>query len=244
MKVRRLYASVIRNGSPIWAESVTPKSDKVIRLVQRRLAIRVVRSYGTISHDTALALAVSFGILAAADTEEYKQIQALRRSVGSVTRAEKTQIRQMELQIDRNRWKEILFKKKESSRAIAAVLAHWDQRLDRGAGTLTYRVTQMIRGHGCFGEYLHRIEAEETPACQEYGAEGNTAQHVLEVCPHFQEQRQVLKDIVGNDTSLAVIVEVLVEKERGRIAITRFCEEVMATKKITESSWGTCDPAR
>ena len=41
-----------------------------------------------------------------------------------------------------------------------------------------------------------------------------------------------------------MIVEVLVEKERGRIAITRFCEEVMATKEITESSWGTCDPAR
>ena len=76
--------------------SVTRKSDKVIRRVQRRLAIRVVRGYRTISHDTALALAgmVPFGILAAADIEAYKQIQALRRSVGSVTRAEKTQIRE------------------------------------------------------------------------------------------------------------------------------------------------------
>ena len=102
----------------------------------------------------------------------------------------------------------------------------------------------MIRRHECFGEYLHRIGTEETPACQEYGAEVDTAKHVLEVCPSFQEQRQVLKDTAGNDTSLTVIVEVLVEKERGRIAITRFCEEVMATKEITESSWGTCDPAR
>ena len=57
-----------------------------------------------------------------------------------------------------------------------------------------HRVTQMIRGHGCFGEYLHCIGAEETPACQEYGAEVDTAQHVLEVFPRFQEQRQVLKD--------------------------------------------------
>ena len=109
MKVRRLYASVIRsmimNGSPIWAESVTPKSDKVIRRVQRKLAIRIVRGYVTISHDTALALAgvVPLGIRAAAYAEEYKQIQALRRRVDSVTRAEKTQIRQKELQIDRNR---------------------------------------------------------------------------------------------------------------------------------------------
>ena len=99
-------------------------------------------------------------------------------------------------------------------------------------------------GHGCFGEYLHRIGAKETPACQECGAEVDSAQHILEVCPRFQEQWQVLKDTVGNDASftLPVIVGVLVEEEGGRI--TRFCEEVMATKEITESSWGTCDPAR
>ena len=175
--------------------SVTRKSDKVIRRVQRRLAIRVVRGYRTISHDTALALAgmVPFGILGPADAEAYKQIQALQRSVGSVTRAEKTQIREKKQQISRNRSKEILFKKKENSRAIATVLAHWDQWLDRGAGTLTFRVTQMITGHGCFGVYLHRIGAEETPACQECGAEVDSAQHVLGVCPRFQEQRQGTK---------------------------------------------------
>ena len=96
--------------------------------------------------------------------------------------------------------------------------------------------------HECFGEYLHRIGAEETPACQECCAEVDSAQHVLEVCPRFQEQWQVLKDTVGNDASLTVIVRVLVEEERGRI--TRFCEEVMATKEITERSRETCDPAR
>ena len=164
--------------------------------------------------------------------------------MGSVTRAEKTQIREKEQQIARNRWKEILFKKKENNRAIAAVLAHWDQWLDRGAGTLTYRVTQMITGHGCFGVYLHRIVAEETPACQECGAEVDSVQHVLGVCPRFQEQRQVLKNTIGNDTSLTVIIGILVEEKRGRMAITRFCEEVMATKEITERSREICDPAR
>ena len=69
-------------------------------------------------------------------------------------------------------------------------------------------------GHGCFGEYLHRIGAEETPACQECGAEVDSAQHILEVCPRFQEQWQVLKDTVGSDTSLTVIVEVLVRRKR------------------------------
>ena len=102
----------------------------------------------------------------------------------------------------------------------------------------------MITGHVCFGEYLDRIKAEEIPACQECGAEVDSAQHLREVCPRFQEQREVLKDTIGNDTSLTVIIEVLVEEERGRMAITRFCEEVMATKEITERSREICDPAR
>ena len=152
-------------------------------------------------------------------------------------------MRENKQQIAWNRWKEILLKKKEN-RAIAAVLAHWDQWLDRGVGTLTYRVTQTITEHRCFGEYLHRIGAVETPACQECGAEVDSAQHVLEVCPRFQEQRQVLKDTIGTDTSLTVIIGVLVEEERGRMVITRFCEEVMATKEITKRSREICDPAR
>ena len=235
---------MIMYESPIWAGSVTPKSDKIIRRVQRKLATKVVWGYRTISHDIALALAgmVPFGILAAADAKEYKQIQALRGSVGSLTRVEKTQIRKKEQQNARNRWKQILFNKKSNNRVIAAVLAHWDQWLDRGAGTFTYRVTQIITGHGCFGEYLHRIGTEQTPACQECDAKVDSAQHVLEVC-RFQEQRQVLKD-TGNDTSLTDIVGVLVEEESGRMAIIRFCEEVMATKEITERSRETCDPAR
>ena len=51
------------------------------------------------SHDTVLALAgmVPFGILAE-DAEAYKQVLALQGSAGSLTKAEKTQIREKEQQ--------------------------------------------------------------------------------------------------------------------------------------------------
>ena len=87
------------------------------------------------------------------------------------------------------------------------------------------------------------IGAEETPACQECGADVDSAQTCWKYV-HATRKRQVLKDTIGNDTSLTVIIGVLVEEERGRMAITRFCEEVMATKVITERSWEICDPAR
>ena len=64
--------------------------------------------------------------------------------------------------------------KRSNGRAIAAVLAHWDQWLDGGAGTFAFRVTQVLTGHGCLGKYLYRIGAEKTQACQE--AEIDSAQ--------------------------------------------------------------------
>lgn len=54
---------------------------------------------------------------------------------------------------------------------IDAILAHWNQWMDRDPETLTYRVTQVLTGHGCFGNYLCQIGAETLSKCAEYGAE-------------------------------------------------------------------------
>ena len=49
-------------------------------------------------------------------------------------------------------------------RVLGAVLPNWDVWLD-GAGPppLTYRVTLVLTGHGCLGEYLHRIRQRALP---------------------------------------------------------------------------------
>ena len=51
-------------------------------------------------------------------------------------------------------------------RVLEAVLPNWDVWLDAATPPpLTYRVTQVLAGHGCFGEYLHRIRKEATACC-------------------------------------------------------------------------------
>ena len=77
--VRRLYAfltqSMILYGAPIWAKgnTLTRKNINTLRSVQRRMAIRLVRAYRTVSGEAAITLAgiIPFDHLARAYAETY-----------------------------------------------------------------------------------------------------------------------------------------------------------------------------
>jgi len=62
-RVRRVYAAVVQSiglyGAPVWAEDVlaTRRLKDLSRRLQRRVVIRVVRGYRTVSHAAATVLA-------------------------------------------------------------------------------------------------------------------------------------------------------------------------------------------
>lgn len=62
-KIRHLCSAMIKSmilyGSPAWHREAQGKGDnrKVIRRIQRQMAIRTIRMYRTISFQTAVALA-------------------------------------------------------------------------------------------------------------------------------------------------------------------------------------------
>lgn len=72
----------------------------------------------------------------------------------------------------------------------------------------TFRATQVLTGHGCFGRYLHLVARREpTPKCHHCsGCNEDTAEHTLAYCPAFAEQRRVLVAKIGPDLSLATVV--------------------------------------
>ncbi|KAL0852664.1 hypothetical protein ABMA27_012503 [Loxostege sticticalis] len=92
----------------------------------------------------------------------------------------------------------------------------------------------VLTGHGCFGNYLHKIGREESPSCHECGAAVDTAQHTLAVCPGWEEQRRVLVGAVGQDLSLPSIVNAMLDDERAWKAMASFCETVMSQKEAAE----------
>ncbi|XP_052755823.1 uncharacterized protein LOC128201810 [Galleria mellonella] len=117
--------------------------------------------------------------------------------------------------------------------AVRPVLKHWLS--GRRKGPLTFRLTQILTGHGCFGQYLCQIARREpTTECHECGCDRDTAQHVLEECPAFSAERRVLVAEVGGDLSLPNIVRRMVSSERSWNVILTFCEAVMSQKEAAE----------
>ncbi|XP_061729129.1 uncharacterized protein LOC133534050 [Cydia pomonella] len=90
-------------------------------------------------------------------------------------------------------------------------------------------------GHGCFGRYLKdRARRELTAVCHHCDCPEDTAQHTLEVCPAWEEERRILSDVVGHDLSLPSVVRSMVDSDRSWRAVLDFCEAVMVQKERAE----------
>ncbi|XP_020298580.1 uncharacterized protein LOC109862840 [Pseudomyrmex gracilis] len=81
-------------------------------------------------------------------------------------------------------WEQHLDKPRAAVQEVVAVIRpHLEMWLQNGVGHLTYTVTQVLTGHGCFGEYLCRISKEPTAQCHECGAASDSVEHTVEECP-------------------------------------------------------------
>nr|XP_032520722.1 uncharacterized protein LOC116772601 [Danaus plexippus plexippus] len=104
-------------------------------------------------------------------------------------------------------------------------------------GALSFRLTQVLTGHGCFGKYLCRIGREQTSQCHHCGdGRNDTALHTLAECPAWAEQRRDLVAAIGDagNLSLPTVVSAMVGSESGWCAVATFCEAVMLAKEAAE----------
>jgi hypothetical protein len=91
----------------------------------------------------------------------------------------------------------------------------------------------VLTGHGCFGEYLQRIGKERTARCHHCAGQ-DSAQHTLEECPAWDEEREDLTAVMGQDLSLPTLISLMLrDKDRWRVALS-FCEEVIKQKERAE----------
>uniref|UniRef100_A0A8D8R397 Reverse transcriptase zinc-binding domain-containing protein n=2 Tax=Cacopsylla melanoneura TaxID=428564 RepID=A0A8D8R397_9HEMI len=59
----------------------------------------------------------------------------------------------------------------------------------RNHGDLTYRMTQALTGHGCFGTFLKRIRKVSVDTCK-YCPETDTPEHTVFQCVRFDVERR------------------------------------------------------
>ncbi|CAG9560737.1 unnamed protein product [Danaus chrysippus] len=118
--------------------------------------------------------------------------------------------------------------------AVRPVLQEW---LSRSHGALSFRLTQVLTGHGYFGKYLCRIGRDQTSQCRHCGdCPNDTSLHTLAECSAWAEQRRDLVAAVGvaGNLSLPTVVQVMVGSESGWCAVATFCEAVMRAKEVAE----------
>ncbi|XP_048004296.1 uncharacterized protein LOC125240445 [Leguminivora glycinivorella] len=102
-------------------------------------------------------------------------------------------------------------------------------------GVLTYRLSQLVTGHGCFGHYLHRIGREPSTQCLDCGVEDDMSQHTLEECSRWAVERAALVAATGLvDLSLHSVIAAMLSSERRWDAVASFCEDVMSQKEAAE----------
>jgi len=120
---------------------------------------------------------------------------------------------------------------KRTVEAVQPCLAAW---VDRAQGEVSFRMTQILTGHGCFGKYLRQINREPTTACHHCPVLCDTAQHTLEFCLAWCEQRRALRAVAGQDLSLPVLISRMAGSEEVWRAVAAFCEEVVLQKETAE----------
>ncbi|KMQ86877.1 reverse transcriptase [Lasius niger] len=98
-------------------------------------------------------------------------------------------------------------------RTVEAVLPCLGEWLDRAHGGVGYRMTQILTGHGCFGEYLGRIGRKESRKCHHCDHQWDDAQHTLADCPAWMDERADLVAAVGRNLTLPMVVSAIVGSE-------------------------------
>lgn len=238
---RLLYLGVVRSmalyGAPIWADALDAKTVALLRRPQRAMAIRVIRGYRTISCEAACLLAGSppWDLEAEIHANMYAWRTELRHRGQGPTPREvevwKFHARRSMLE----EWKEQTAQPRAGHWTVEAVRPVLEDWLDRAHGSLTFRLVQVLSGHGCFGKYLCRIAGREpTTVCHHCSCDEDTAQHTLEECLAWASERRDLVAVVGNDLSLPALINSMLGCERSWEAAVSFCEQVMFQKETAE----------
>lgn len=148
---------------------------------------------------------------------------------------EERDIKKEEMFLLRRQWKLYLQRRDVAGvRTVTALLPSFDEWLDRRFGQLSFHMTQLLTGHGCFGTYLFRIGKAGSPVCTFCQEEEDSPEHTLQRCQEWESEREMLTSMIGEDLSLeAVFREILLTEEKWQ-AFCTFAENVMSAKEEDE----------
>lgn len=104
----------------------------------------------------------------------------------------------------------------------------------RRHGCISFHLTQMLTGHGCFGAYLFRFKRRQSPVCVDCGAEEDDAEHTVFRCDRWWRPRRELEDMLGGQMEPDNIIGQMLETREKWRAVKQFVGKVLGTKEEEE----------
>lgn len=218
---KRLYMNVVTSillyGSPVWYEAIRVRRIRqIVERAMRRMAQRVCRTYRTVSHTAALVMVgvppLEFTVCRLATVFRTMRLEERKEGVLSPRARELLNARAKTKAV--KAWKKSLVRMRPSDlgyRVRLAIVPRLLEWCSRKHGMLSYHMSQILSGHGCFNAYLHRIRKVESPICAHCGDYIDDGQHTLQVCAEWKTERQRLKSKLQDDLSLPTIVDLILQ---------------------------------
>ncbi|KMQ92618.1 reverse transcriptase [Lasius niger] len=244
---RNLYSKVIQPvifyGAPVWCEAFerSTRAQRILRRVQRTLAIRVISAYRTTSCDAASLLAriPPLHITARCRRRVFEGVSALKAS-GDWSRDAAAVIRETEQLVLYHEWAEYLRNPSLwGKRTIEAIYPHLIEWIERRHLCLNYYMSQLLTGHGSFGHYLLRIGKRDDESCPHCDSDADTVEHTLGACPAWAEMRTRLINRIGpmedgGTLTLRFVVGAVLESGENWSAFSDFAANVIKAKEAAE----------
>ncbi|VVC33691.1 Reverse transcriptase domain [Cinara cedri] len=209
---RRLLGTVVQSkllyAAPIWADTAfsSERNRGVANRQQRRVALRVIRAYRTVSDQAAMVLAELPPIDLLASERGRVAIALSKDAIGMDVRTIKAAERGVTISEWGARWQRT--EKAAWTRYLIPDLAGWLTRVIKV--TPTYHLTQVLTGHGCFQAYLYRMGLAGSPECLLCGHVEDSVEHTIVDCPYWNNERvPVLRMINGGQLSVNLISKII-----------------------------------
>jgi hypothetical protein len=222
-KTRKILASVVTSrllyGAPIWFPTMTSRARKRMSSVLRRTMLRVACCYRTVSYEAA---AVVSGI------PPLNLLAEERKNVYNGMDAEVAHERLLE------DWQQVW---------VVAVNGRWTHRLigdvgkwhKRKHGEMTFHMTQVLTGHGCFNAYLKRFGKSETDACAQCGASPDDAEHAVFRCDAWQRWRIEACVYLGvENLTPENVINVMLESSAAWARVERLFSRIMGIRETED----------
>ncbi|KAL4083898.1 hypothetical protein QTP88_029214 [Uroleucon formosanum] len=213
-------------AAPVWAPALRfEKNIRTLSSPQRLMAIRVACAYRTVSTNAINVVASMLPLKQMAS--ERCAIYAAKQN--GLTPPTKRELREQSIREWQKEWQ-------------ASDTGTWTKRLipdlqpwvTRSFGTLNYHLTQLLTGHGCFGEKLSKFKRRDTSVCYDCREPVDSAEHAFFDCDRWWKLRRELEVKTNKDFTPETAVKTILESKKNWDKVTGYVVHVLKTREEDE----------